>query len=287
MEAITCNTRRASPDSANHDVERAKPFSRQWVRISKEEHIGLIHRANYWEAQYTELKQKFTKQGEEIQHKNAKIKDLQNRLFGKKSEKPGSARSEKEDNPSCGRKRGQQPGSVGHGRTPHPDLPVVLEVRDLAEDKKRCPRCGLSYLPTPALDEHTEFIEVQVNAYKRRIHRPVYVRHPRCCCAGTVAVLSAPPAPRLISRSPYQVSFWVEVLLSKFRYAQPTQRYLRDLGDQALEVSAGSVAGGLQAIAPLFEPIMAALHQKADERNPVSQRRDALGGVRRARWQGR
>jgi len=66
----------------------------------------------------------------------------------------------------------------------------------------------------------------------------------------------------LTQRSPYQVSFWVEVLLSKFHYAQPTNRYLQDLSDQALDVSPGTVAGGLRQLAPLFEPMMDALYQK-------------------------
>ncbi|MCP4379672.1 MAG: IS66 family transposase [bacterium] len=198
----------------------------------------------------------------ESQRKDAKIKDLQNRLFGKKSEKQGSAKSEKEDNPTSERKRGQQPGRGGHGRTPRPDLPVVPEVRDLPEDTKQCPTCHLPYLPKPGLDEHNEFIEVEVKAHTRHIHRPAYVRNPGCCCPGTPMVITTPPPSRLIPRSPYQVSFWVEVLLSKYRYAQPTHRYLQDLSDRALPVSPGTVAGGLQAIAPLFEPIMEGLYQK-------------------------
>ena len=262
MEAIAGSPQQVSHHPTSHDREWVNPFSRERVTITKEEHIALIHRANYWEAQYTQLKQKFATQAEENQRKDAKIKDLQSRLFGKKSETQGSAKSEKGDNPTSRRKRGQQPGCGGHGRTPRPDLPVVSEVRDLPEDKKRCPCCGLPYLPNPALDEHNEFIEVEVNAYKRRIRRPAYVRDPKCHCPGTPAVITTPPPPRLIPRSPYQVSFWVEVLLSKFRYAQPTHRYLQDLSDRALPISPGTVAGGLQAITPLFEPIMEALYQK-------------------------
>jgi len=261
METPTFN----APQTTGHcagDDPAVKPFAREWVTITKEEHIALIHEANYWKAQYARLQEKYAKLTERNHHQDAKLKDLRNRLFGKKSEKRGSVKSEKGAQPGTGRKRGQQPGCAGHGRTSRPDLPVLSEVRDLAEDKKHCPCCGLPYLPRPALDEHNEFVEVEVKAYTRRLHRPTYVRNPRCCCSGTAAVINAPPAPRLIPRSPYQVSFWVEVLLSKFHYGQPTHRYLQDLGDQGLAVSAGTVAGGLQALAPLFDPIMAALHQK-------------------------
>ena len=256
MEAIPHKKQQVPHPPTGRDVEQASPFSREWVTISKEEHIALTHRANYWEAQYAQLKRKFAKQEEESQRKDAKIKDLQNRLFGKKSEKQGSAKSEKGDSATTKRNRGQQPGRSGHGRTPRPDLPVVSEVHDLPEDKKQCSTCCLPYLPKPGLDEHNEFIEVEVKAHTRRIYRPAYVRNPGCHCPGTPAVITLPPPSRLIPRSPYQVSFWVEVLLSKYRYAQPTHRYLQDLSDRALPVSPGTVAGGLQAIAPLFEPIM-------------------------------
>jgi transposase len=112
------------------------------------------------------------------------------------------------------------------------------------------------------LDEVSEIIEIDVKAYTRRIHRPAYVRNPGCHCADTQTVMIAPPPPRLIPRSPYGVSFWVEVLLSKFQYGQPTHRHLQDLSDRSLPVSPGTVAGGLQVLTPLFEPIMEGLYQK-------------------------
>ena len=65
-----------------------------------------------------------------------------------------------------------------------------------------------------------------------------------------------------VSRSPYDVSVWVEVILGKYRYGQPSNRYLQDLKDQGLPVSPGTLAGGLQALAPLFEPVLEALYCK-------------------------
>ena len=76
------------------------------------------------------------------------------------------------------------------------------------------------------------------------------------------AIITLLPPPRLIPRSPYSVSFWVGVLLSKFCYGQPTYRYLQDLSDLALPVSPGTVAGGLKQLTRLFEPIKKALYQK-------------------------
>jgi transposase len=105
-------------------------------------------------------------------------------------------------------------------------------------------------------------IEVEVKAHTRHIRRPAYTRNPGCTCEGTPAILTAAPPARLIPRSDYGVSFWVEVILSKYRYGQPSHRLLQDLADQGLPVSPGTLAGGLQAIAPLFEPVLEALYCK-------------------------
>ena len=246
-----------SPSTA---IELTSPFSQEWVSITKEEYIELSHQANYWKSQHAQIKRKCAELEDACQYKDAKIKDLQKRVFGKKSEKQGATKSEKGEHNATRRKRGQLPGSPGHGRTPRPDLPVLTETLDLPKEDKSCPCCGLPYVSAPALDKQNDFIEVEVKAYIRRIHRSAYRRHPGCCCPEIPAIITAPQLPRLIPRSPYQVSFWVEVLLSKFHYAQPTNRYLQDLSDQALDVSPGTVAGGLRQLAPLFEPMMDALY---------------------------
>jgi transposase len=243
--------------------EESTPFSREWVTMSKQELIELKARANYWEAQHAKLKAENEALKQEIARKEAKIKDLQNRLFGKKSEKRSPLKSEKGAT-AClsNRKRGQQPGSRGHGRTGRADLPIVEEEHDLPEDKRSCPICGLPYGRNPALDEHSDVIEIEVKAHIRRIRRPAYTRNLGCTCEGTPAILTAPAPPRLIPRSPYGVSFWVEVILSKYHYGQPSNRYLQDLSDLGLALSPGTLAGGLQALAPLFEPIVEALYCK-------------------------
>jgi transposase len=260
----TCSTPEPHQPLASLDARQSSPFSRQWVTITKQEHIDLTSRANYWEAQHARVKSQLEEARQDNLLKDAKIKDLQNRLFGKKSEKNSPGKSEKDGqaNTPSKRKRGQQPGSRGHGRTKRPDLPIVHDESDLAEEEKRCPTCGLPHLPTPALDEHSDVIEVEVKAHVRRIRRQSYTRNPGCTCENTPVIVTAPPPARLIPRSNYAVSFWVEVILSKYCYGQPSNRYLQDLADQGLPVSPGTLAGGLQALAPLFEPVLEALYCK-------------------------
>lgn len=245
------------------ETKRATPFSQQWVRITKQEHIELQWRANYWETQHEQLKAKNEKLKQELILRDAKIKDLQNRVFGKKSEKRGSLPSEKGDSPaSPKRPRGHVPGRAGHGRTQRPNLPIIMDEIDLSEDSRCCSCCGLPDLRKETLDEYSDLIEVQVKAHVRRYRRFTYVPNPGCQCEGRPAIITAPLPPKLIARSPYDTSFWVEVLLGKFRYAQPTQRYLQDLTDQGLAVSPGTVAGGLERIAPLFKPVLEALYRQ-------------------------
>ncbi len=245
------------------DVERTEPFSHQWIRITKQEYIGLRHKANYWEAQHKQLKAKFAKQEQEIKRLSAKNKDLQHRLFGKKSEKQSTLPSEKGDSSATSKRpRGRVPGSPSHGRTQRPDLPVIMDEIDFPGGTPYCAHCGLPDRRKEALDEHSDLIEVPVSAHIRRYRRFSYVPNPGCQCDDRPAIITAPLPPKLIPRSPYDTSFWVEILLGKFRYGQPINRYLQDLTDQGVPVSPGTVAGGLKRIAPLFEPVLEALYCK-------------------------
>ena len=260
----TCPSLEPHKPLACLDERQPTPFAQQWLTITKQEHIELSWRASYWEAQHARVKAQMEALKQDNSLKDAKIKDLQNRLFGKKSEKHNPLKSEKggkADDPSK-RKRGQQLGRPGHGRTPRPDLPVVHDEIDLADDEKCCATCGLPYRRNPALDEHSEVIEVEVKAHVRHLRRPAYTRNPGCTCDTTPSIITAPPPPRLIPRSPYDVSVWVEVILGKYRYGQPSNRTLQDLSDQGLPVSPGTLAGGLQTLAPLFEPVLEAWYCK-------------------------
>jgi transposase len=119
--------------------------------------------------------------------------------------------------------------------------------------------------------EDSEVLEIEVKAYRRVIHRKRYAAVCRCGCLP--GIVSAPPPARLINRGKFGISVWTQVLLDKFAYGRPSQRLVQDLADHDLLMSPGTLAGGLQAIAPLFEPIGLALmarlrseqHLHADE----------------------
>lgn len=181
---------------------------------------------------------------------NAQIRDLRQRVFGRKSECSKGANQAQSRDDHTPKSRGHQKGHCGHGRTTQTDLPLQHETRDLSSPQ--CPKCGLN-LQALAAFEDSSVVEIEVKAYRRVIHRRRYRR--MCTCSDTKAIVAASTEPKLIKHGKYGVSVWTEVLLSKFRHGQPSHRLLQDLASHGLIMSAGTLAGGLQKIAPLFEPI--------------------------------
>jgi transposase len=236
----------------------ATPFSQQTVVLTKQAYIELTWQANYWRTQYEQVVEREAALKAAVEAHQATIRDLTQRLYGTKSEKstrPDRAGALPSASP---RKRGQQPGSLGHGRRTCATLPVVVEGRDLRPAEKCCPRCGEAFRPFFAPEAST-IIEVQVQAHVRRIQRQRY--HKVCHCADTPGIVTAPPAPRLIPKSPFGVSVWTEVVLDKYLYGRPTARLCQALQHHGVPLAQGTVTDGLRKITPLFEPVVDALRQ--------------------------
>lgn len=235
------------------------PFAQQTVVLTKQAYIELIWQAHYWRARYEQLLEREAALKAEVEAHQATMRDLTQRLYGTKSEK--STRPNKTGAPPLAspRKRGQQPGSLGHGRCACPTLPVVDEVRALSPAEQRCPSCGEAFRPFPGPEAST-IIEIQVQAHVRRIQRPRY--HKGCRCPHIPGIVTAPPAPRLIPKSPLGVSVWTEVLLDKYLYGRPTARLCQALQHHGVPLSQGTVTDGLRKITPLFEPVVQALRER-------------------------
>lgn len=239
--------------------ENATPFSQQMVALTKQDYIALKWEANYWRTQHARLVQREAALKAQVERLEAQLRDLNQRLYGKKSEKSTGSEALGKANPVNPRKRGQQPGSQGHGRSDRSIVPVVVEVHDLSERAKPCPQCGEALAPFPGV-ETCDIIEVQVQAYRRRIQRPRYQK--RCRCPQLPGIVTAPPAPRVIPKSPLGVSVWTMVLLDKYLYSRPTHRLCQELEHHGLHVSQGTITDGLQRLKGLFEPLMPVLYER-------------------------
>jgi len=257
------------------------PFARQMVCIGKQEYIQLKWDANYWRTQFSKLaihrerdvqrlKDEMAQRDEHaaqvlsefkaaLEKAQARIEDLAQRLFGRKSEKPQGGSEKGSVEPEVKRVRGQQRGQPGHGRVQLTHLPAVTEVVDLPESDKCCPCCKLPLASFPGTED-SEVIEIDVKAYRRVICRKRY--QPNCQCAVLASVVTAPVPPKLIPKGKYGVSIWTELILDKFLYGCPTHRLLQSWEALGLHVAQGTVTGGFATLAPLFVPLVQAFQDK-------------------------
>jgi transposase len=218
--------------------------------------LELRQQAGYWQAQHQRAVVREEKAAAEIQRLHGELRELKRRVFGRRSE---TSSSTKPTNPSptapagpAKRARGQQRGAKGHGRRNHDHLPTTPEDCDLAVDQRCCPDCHQPFEEIPGTADG-DILEIEVRAHRRQYHRK---RYRRCCqCPGTPALLTAPPPDKLIPKSNLGISLWVMILQHKFAFFQPLYRVLAELRGSGLQLSAGTLTGGLQKLVPLLQPL--------------------------------
>lgn len=221
-----------SADSANHSAQlaRAVPFACQFVTLSRQEHIHLVWQAQHWKRLHegatqriaelqTEHRRQLQSQADqaeqreqslrgELEQARGRIRDLEHRLFSRKSERSAVAEDQQSPEAAPARKRGQQRGAAGHGRTSFSELPIREEI--VSMPSVRCPQCGKRLEDFPGTED-SAVLEIEVQAYRRWIRRKRY--RPTCGCEQLAGIVSAPPPVRLIERGKFGISVWVEVLL--------------------------------------------------------------------------
>jgi len=242
-------------EPANPSVASPSPFAGVKVEISKEEYIQLKWDARYWQRRHQQALLREEELKEKIERLEARIRDLLQRLFGRRSEKSGAGQESQARIGVAPRPRGQQPGSAGHGRTDWAHLPMEEELKELSAAEKHCPQCGEALVSFPGTED-SEVLEIAVRAYRRRIRRKRY--RPGCGCGVLAGIITAPAPARLIPKGLLGVSVLVEVLLSKYLYAQPLNRWRQYWATTGLKIPSGTLIGSLKPLAPLFRPVVAA-----------------------------
>jgi len=234
---------------------------RHEVNRLRRENAELRQQAGYWKAQHARAVERAERLEAEVQQLRGENRKLQDQHFGRKSEAASSRdrsnRLEGGDDPAAitPPRRGQRTDRPGPSRRDYSHLPVVEELRELPEPRRGCPQCGTALVPSDT--EDSEQVEIEVRAYRRRIRRRRYQR--TCCCSDCPRTVTAAPAPKLIPKGVLGVSVWVEILLEKFASYRPTERLLAQWRLLGLDVAAGTVAGGLERLEPLFQPLYDAL----------------------------
>jgi transposase len=234
-------------------------------RLLHAEVVALRQQAHYHRSQHRRAVARAEELQAQVDVLKAKVAELQQRLFGRKSERTsrGSLLGATEQSGLAPRARGQQPGRAGHGRTLRQTLPVVETVLALSDSALRCPYCGLSWDPWGP-PHRSEQIEWEVRLFRRRTIRLKYRRPAGCQCQPQRPdIISAPLAPTVIPKGLLANSFLTEVLVLKFLYHVPLERIRAMARSAGLALSAGTLCGALEKLTPLFEPLYEAIQAQS------------------------
>src|SRR5580765_2804681 len=152
-------------------------------------------RANYWEAQFNKFKSREDELKAEIEELKAKLRKREQQLFGKKSEQGASSQDQTINlqKVTNKKKKGQQPGSKGHGKRNYDHLPAVFETVSLFENDALCSCCGLPYEELAGTEDSEVLEVINVKPYRRLIRRKQYKR--QCVCEKN-------PDPQIITPPP-------------------------------------------------------------------------------------
>ena len=247
--------------------------------------IELKYQAHYWRAQHERAIKReaiWQKKARELektaQHQSAQIKEqaaqiealkaklvwLQEQVFGRQSEKSkdGQEKADEENQEDAngsppasdtGRNRGQQPGSKGHGRINHDELPAQIIPHELPEEERFCPICGLPF-EEKSDTEDSEEVHWEVILIRRIHKRKRYKR--TCQCKGLPRTITAPVPPKLIPKGMFSTGFWVQLLLEKYLHQRPLYRIRQALSIEGMRCpSQGTLTGGLKRMGALLQPL--------------------------------
>ena len=183
-----------------------------------------------------------------------KVRQHAQSLFGRKSEQAAPAGSAAES--SGKRSRGQRKGAPGHGRRHQDSLPAVHVTHVLPDEGCRCAICGAPFEEMPDEETSTE-IDWKTQVQRVVHHRRKYRR--TCCCPGTPRFRTAPAPRKLIRKGLYTPRSIAHVLVEKFLWARPMHKITSGLALAGAHVADGTLAGVLQSVQPLLQPLADAI----------------------------
>jgi transposase len=214
------------------------------------------------QATIRKLEKDVSDRDKKIEKLNKRISWFEKQHFGRKTEKSrpeptdAQAADVAEPEKNSGRKRGQQPGSEGHGRTDRSGVPVSDTVPIEMPGGCKCPDCGTPYLRLSVTDD-SALTEIALMLFQVLYQQYKYVS--QCSCQGK-KIITAPPPPKLYPRTTIGNTLWVYLVVQKFLHGIPTNRTLKDLSLYGFSLAEGTVTGGLKIIdgllAKLYEEII-------------------------------
>jgi transposase len=192
-----------------------------------------------------------------------KVATLAKLAFGEKSEKSKTKKDPPRGAPTddangvagtAQRRRGQQPGSRGHGRRDYSNLETEEEVHDVPEAERNCPECGAAYVPFR--EETSEQIDWVVRVVRVIHRRPSYSRTCKCQVRG---ILVAPVVPKPIPKGLFTSRFLARLLVEKYVLGRPLHRIGTALANEGLDVSDATLVANIAALSVLLAPLDGAI----------------------------
>lgn len=243
---------------------------RQQANYWKTQHAKAVERESVWKTKVQELETDIRKQNEQIEELKAQNVWLKHRIFGRQTEqnrnsdddatdKKGSC-SFPDDSCEVKRSRGQQEGAPGHGRKRQTNLPSIEVFHDLKEQDKYCSICGLPFRLFPTTQD-SEDVHYEIRLIRRIHKRKCYVSI--CSCQVVPGMVAAPPPAKLIPKGMFSIGFWAHILLEKFLFQRPLSRILQSLACEGLDISQGTITGGLEKIKDMVYPLYLRILEKS------------------------
>jgi hypothetical protein len=118
------------------------PAVQRLERALEELRADFRREVGYWKTQHARAVIRIEQLKEELDQSRGQVRALQDKLFGRKSEKSAQRNRsnelfDPEDVAAAAKKRGAQPGHAGHGRRDYSHLPVEEEFVSLPDGTKR------------------------------------------------------------------------------------------------------------------------------------------------------
>jgi len=248
----------------HHQLASDYALLEQKYNMQRLELVEYKQQAHYWEALFKQLKSKQETLEDEHEELKAQLRQREQQLFGKRSEKSTAQDKVKTSFSNISKKpRGQQHGSQGHGRRDYDHLPMVEESLEILAQDAKCPCCQLAYDVLPGTEDSEVLEVINVQAYRRVVHRKMYKRTCQCPKNPDPQIVTAPVVERVLAKSKLGVSIWAHLLLNKYGYQQPLYRCLKQLNDYGLSLAMGTVTDGFQKLLPLFVPLYDAIVERS------------------------
>lgn len=260
---------------------------RKQANYWKAQHARAVEREVLWKEKASQLEEVvgrqaaiIVEQSQRIEVLEARLAWLQKQLFGRKTEELGTKTRETSEVPEVSqsadddpasvdclesssdesRKRGKQRGTKGYGRKLRLTLPCEEIPHDLTAAEKHCQKCGKAFSVFPGTEDSEE-IDWRVTLV-RIVHKRIRYK-PTCDCEAGPGIVSAPVPAKLIPKGMFTTGFWVRLLLEKYLFARPLYRAKQVLELEGLNVSQGTLTGGLARIKELVQPLYAGILERS------------------------